>query len=91
MPAAEPTRCPVCQAPWRHTATCPRCGADLAPLMTAVVKAWSLRRRARHALRDGDYRRAIGLAEAADDTARTAASHRLLRLAQLLHRATHRQ
>ena len=89
-PAPEPTTCPVCRAPFRQAVTCPRCGADLAPLMAAVAQAWSLRQRARQALRAGKYPHAVNLARAAHETSSTTATQNLLHLSQLLHRATHR-
>ena len=90
MRAAEPTTCPVCRAPFRHAVACPRCGADLAPLMATLAQAWSLRQRARQALRAGNYLHATTLARAAHETSSTIASRNLLHLARLLHRATHR-
>ena len=59
------TACPVCRAGFRGVATCPRCGADLAPLMKLAVRAWRLRQSAREALAGGDFDRARGLAASA--------------------------
>ena len=55
-------RCPVCQARFRGSRICSRCGADLEPLMLLTVKAWQLRESARHALGEGDFDRALQLA-----------------------------
>jgi predicted amidophosphoribosyltransferase len=52
-------KCPVCNARFRGTVTCSRCGADLEPLMTMVARAWQLRRRAVRALAVGDPERAL--------------------------------
>ena len=54
-------RCPVCQARFRGPSICPRCGADLEPLMLLAVKAWQLRQAARQALGAGDADRALQL------------------------------
>ena len=67
------SRCPVCQAGFRGSRLCSRCGADLAPLMTLALGAWQRRRDARQAIAAGDYARAIDLigeAEALQDTPR---------------------
>lgn len=50
--------CPVCRAGFRGVSICPRCGADLAPLMTLESRAWHLRQSARQALAAGDFARA---------------------------------
>jgi predicted amidophosphoribosyltransferase len=52
-------RCPVCNARFRGTVTCSRCGADLGPLMTLVARAWHHRLRAARALADGDAESAL--------------------------------
>jgi hypothetical protein len=64
-------RCPVCQARFRGARFCPRCGADLEPLMRLAVKAWQLRQAARQALDAGDVERASGLAAEAQGTQAT--------------------
>ena len=67
------SRCPVCQAGFRGTRLCSRCGADLAPLMTIAISAWLRRYAARQAITAGDYGRAIALigeAEALQETPR---------------------
>ena len=45
--------CPVCQARFRGSRLCSRCGADLGPLMIVAVRAWRLREEARDALARG--------------------------------------
>ena len=52
-------KCPVCNARFRGTVTCSRCGADLGPLMTLVARAWQLRRCAAKALAMGDAEGAL--------------------------------
>jgi len=57
--------CPVCQARFRNSPTCLRCGADLAPLLLLIDQAYRLRQRAKWALESGDVERAQeGAAEA---------------------------
>ena len=70
-------RCPVCQARFRKTRRCSRCGADLASLMLLALKSWRLRQLARDALAAGDLERASRLAEAAQSTQRTPAGEAL--------------
>ena len=62
-------RCPVCRAPFRGTADCSRCSADLRPLMRLVACAYAARQAARQALRAGN----------------TAPADAALRLAQYCH------
>ncbi|MBI2931076.1 MAG: hypothetical protein HYY16_05450 [Planctomycetes bacterium] len=69
--------CPVCRARFRQSRECPRCGADLGPLMTLAVAGHDLRRRAREALRAGDVERGRALAEAAQRLHSTPAGRRL--------------
>jgi predicted amidophosphoribosyltransferase len=57
--------CPVCQARFRGTVVCSRCGAELEPLMLLAVRAYSLRQVARKALRAGDPQSALALSKAA--------------------------
>lgn len=73
-------RCPACRAAWRAVAVCPRCGADLAPLMRVAARAWSLRETARAALRAGDVAAALAAARAAYVLERTPQAQRLLAL-----------
>jgi hypothetical protein len=65
--------CPVCQARFRGSAECSRCGADLAPIMALVVSAWRLREAARQAIAEGDMMRARALAAQAQELCRTRA------------------
>jgi predicted amidophosphoribosyltransferase len=74
-------RCPACRAPWRALATCPRCGADLAPLMRLAARAWALRETARAALLAGGAAEAVAMARAAYALERTPRAQRLLALA----------
>ena len=62
----EPSKCPVCRARFRGTATCSRCGADLAPLLLLIDHAYLLRQYARKAIETGDVGRAQKLAEEAE-------------------------
>ena len=73
LPAAAgiENRCPVCQARFRGSRICSRCGADLEPLMLLTVRAWQLRQAARRALDAGDFERTIELAIEAQSTQRT--------------------
>jgi predicted amidophosphoribosyltransferase len=50
----RPLTCPVCQARFRGSALCSRCGADLTALMLLAAHAHALRHSARHLLRQGD-------------------------------------
>jgi len=74
-------RCPACRAPWRAVATCPRCGADLAPVMRLAVRAWALREAARAALLSGGAAQALAMARAAYALEQTPRAQRLLALA----------
>ena len=67
----ESPKCPVCQARFRGSGTCSRCGADLDSLMLLVAKAYQLREDARRALQGGDYERAHRLASEAQATCST--------------------
>jgi predicted amidophosphoribosyltransferase len=68
MERSESPCCPVCQARFRDSSTCSRCGADLAPLMLLIAKAHRLRQEARGALQAGDHERALRLAAEAQAT-----------------------
>ena len=59
-------RCPDCQARFRESRTCSRCGADLVPLMNLIARAYRLRLEARKALQAGDFERARKLASEAE-------------------------
>ena len=63
----ETLHCPVCQARFRRSEECPRCGADLSALMGLAAEAFRLRRAARGALRAGD----VGLAHSLSSRARS--------------------
>ena len=55
-------KCPVCQARFRESSTCSRCGANLVPLMILIARAYRLRFEARRALQAEDFERAAKLA-----------------------------
>jgi hypothetical protein len=63
---AAPGQCPVCQARFRGTRLCSRCGADLGPLMRLTLDAWRCRLAARQALGRGDVVRALECAARAE-------------------------
>jgi predicted amidophosphoribosyltransferase len=67
----ESPKCPVCQARFRGSGTCSRCGADLQSLMLLMAKAYQLREDARRALQAGDHERAQKLALEAQGTCST--------------------
>jgi len=67
----EPPNCPVCQARFRGSAICSRCGADLASLLLLIDRAYGLRREARKAIETGDVGRAQELAEEAETVCST--------------------
>ncbi len=73
-------RCPACRAAWRAVAICPRCGADLTPLMRLAARAWALREAARTALLSGEGATALAAARAAYALERTPSARRLLAL-----------
>jgi len=52
-------RCPVCQARFRGTRRCSRCGADLEPLMRLALRAWRLRESARQAFAAGNLQETL--------------------------------
>ena len=62
----EDGRCPVCQVRFRGLATCPRCDADLMPLMLVRAHAYSERQAARRLLEAGEAQEALSAAEAAE-------------------------
>ena len=70
MPQAldESPKCPVCQARFRGSGTCSRCGAGLESLMLLMAKAYQLREVARQALQAGDLEQAQKLAVEAQAT-----------------------
>jgi ribosomal protein S14 len=69
--------CPVCQARFRGSAECSRCGADLGTLMRLAVGAWRIREAARDAISLGDPARARALASKAQEVCRTPAGRDL--------------
>jgi predicted amidophosphoribosyltransferase len=73
--------CPACRAGFRSVAICPRCGADLAPLMALAARAWRLRQRARQALAIPDFARARQLAAQAQQVHATQPGAALLAVA----------
>jgi hypothetical protein len=80
-------KCPACQARFRGTADCSRCGADLRPLMALAVRAWRRRCAARQALLDGHFAAAAGLAAQAQATCPTPLGRQLHLLARFVHSA----
>lgn len=77
-------RCPVCQARFRGTPDCSRCGADLRPLQLIALQAHQLEEQARHLLAKGDCAAARNALERACDLRCTPATRRLLLLARWL-------
>ena len=69
--------CPVCQARFRGSAECSRCGADLGTIMGLAAGAWRMREAARDALAQGDFTRARALASKAQEICRTPAGRDL--------------
>jgi hypothetical protein len=69
--------CPVCQARFRGSRECSRCGADLATIMRLAAGAWRLRAAARQAIAEGDPERARALAAQAQEICRTPAGRDL--------------
>jgi predicted amidophosphoribosyltransferase len=67
----ESPKCPVCQARFRGSATCSRCGADLDSLMSLIAKAYQLREESRRALLADNYATAQRLASEAQATCST--------------------
>ena len=86
--AGVDNRCPVCQARFRGSRICSRCGADLEPLMLLTVKAWQLRQAARQALDAGDAGRALELAIEAQGTQGTGSGEALRLLGAWLNLKT---
>lgn len=76
--------CPVCQARFRGSSECSRCGADLKPIMTVAAQAWRLRELAREAIFQGDAERARELAAGAQQLCRTVQGGRIEALSQWL-------
>jgi hypothetical protein len=82
--AGVENRCPVCQARFRSTGTCSRCGANLEPLMRLAVRAWQLRQAARRALAVGDVERGVVLANEAQGIQDTGSGESLRLLGEWL-------
>ena len=80
----ESPQCPVCQARFRGSETCSRCGADLGPLMRLAAKAYQLREEARQALLAEQWGRAGNLAAEAQATCSTRKGEDLQRLSSWL-------
>jgi hypothetical protein len=69
--------CPVCQARFRGSSECSRCGADLGTIMGLAAAAWRRREAARRAIGEGDLERAGALAAQAQEICRTPAGRDL--------------
>jgi len=69
--------CPVCQARFRGSTECSRCGADLGTIMGLAAGAWRMREAARQAIAEGDVARARALATQAQEICRSAAGRDL--------------
>jgi len=78
----EDLRCPVCQALFRGTGDCSRCGADLRRLMRLALSAHAARQAARSALLAGDASAAASHAQRAERCRSTPAGERLLALSR---------
>ena len=76
--------CPVCQARFRGSTECSRCGADLGTIMGFAASAWRMREAARQAIAGGDLERASALASQAQEVCRTAAGRELEMVASWL-------
>ncbi len=63
--------CPVCQARFRGSSQCSRCGADLTVLLLLAADAYVMRQAARQSLRQGDFQAALASAQAAQRLHRT--------------------
>jgi hypothetical protein len=77
-------QCPVCGAAFSGKHLCPGCGADLTQLMEIVARSLNLRRQARQALRQRQYRRACRLSTQAQHLRQTSSGQKLLYTAQLM-------
>ena len=75
--------CPACQSPFQGKAICPRCDADLTPLMTAIGRAFHLRCQARQALGQGQYQTARRFATRAQRLHHTFRGESLLNIAAI--------
>ena len=86
MSGGETLCCPVCQARFREAQECPRCGADLSPLMHLAAKAYLSRQVSRRALRDGDVVKWHSLARHAESLCSTKTGRQLCQLTSWLNR-----
>ena len=77
-------RCPVCQAKFRGSGECSRCGADLTGIMILSARAQRYRANARKALYDLNFAKARELAAAAQKDHATETGRKLLLLAAWL-------
>ena len=82
-PSVSP-RCPACGVRFRSVMECPRCGADLGPLMSLAARAYLLRLDARRRLQEGEPARAARLAESAQSLMATPSGRGLERIARWL-------
>lgn len=81
---AVQNRCPACQAGFRRSLKCPRCGADLEPLMRLTLDAYLLREAARDRIREHDYDDALNLVEQAQQLQQTSEGRSLLQVLTVL-------
>jgi predicted amidophosphoribosyltransferase len=84
MSPAKPGVCPVCQARFRSSTACSRCGADLTALMQLTAHSYRLRQQARDALHRGDIAAALNLIGKAQKLQNTPQGRSLRFLAQWL-------
>ena len=69
--------CPVCRARFRGEPICPRCGADLSPLMRLAARSWHARQETRRLLSTGATEQARDRIELAQQLHATPAGRRL--------------
>ena len=81
---ASPSCCPVCQARFRGSTVCSRCGADLTALMLLAAHAHALRHSARQSLRQGDSMAALAAVRAAQQLHSTAEGSLLHRISSAI-------
>lgn len=80
-------RCPVCQARFRGSRACSRCGADLTRLMLLAAVSWRLREQARQAISLGDLPSALELVRQSLELQRTPSGDAIGTLCELLRAA----
>ncbi len=78
--------CPVCNASFRGSLLCSRCGADLSKLMSIAVRQSKLRKDAAASLAEGNPEKALASARKAQYLMRNQAGKKIMRLAQLFQR-----